>query len=316
MRERSKWLGRGLRLNVYLWTVTELDRRSTDMAFPTGLLSRKFRHLGYRQEVAPVAERAMADFVLGLSVNSTQVVLGVYDIAANGFYKCSVSEFLKQVPKNLSFPLDFTPVLTPYVSDHFDHLVKSASTEQIVGAFVGYYIARLPALMLRGRFKDWPKRVGPSEEDVIRTAVRCTGLLEEHFPAAAERLVREGPEDHRSIYCRLAAGKRMARRHELEDERMLEFLYYCDADIWNAVSLLPGMRESSNVTSFVTETVTRDFRRYWDSFRLDYMDTLRHWSYANAFEGTKILMPRGDFWEDLEARLDQRHPVLGFHASV
>ena len=44
----------------------------------------KFRHLGYRKQVIPIVEKAMANFLLRISVNSSYVVLGIYDIASEG----------------------------------------------------------------------------------------------------------------------------------------------------------------------------------------------------------------------------------------
>jgi hypothetical protein len=130
----------------------------------------KFRHLGYREKIMPVVEKAMADFLLRISVNSSYVVLAVYDIAADGFYEHSIADFFDQIPDNLSFPNEFSPYLKPYVSDNFGHLLYSDSHEVLIGAFYRYYSVLLPALVLHGRSIDWPKTVGVSEDNLSKIA--------------------------------------------------------------------------------------------------------------------------------------------------
>jgi hypothetical protein len=93
----------------------------------------KVRRLGYRKQIMPIVEKAMADFLLRISVNSSYVVLGIYDIASEGFYKHSIADFLDQIPEHLSFPSDFSPYLKPYVSDKFRKIVYSDSHELIIG---------------------------------------------------------------------------------------------------------------------------------------------------------------------------------------
>ncbi len=63
----------------------------------------KFRQLGYRKPIIPIVEKAMTDFLLRISINSSYVVLGIYDIAMEGFYKHSIAEFFDQIPEHLSF---------------------------------------------------------------------------------------------------------------------------------------------------------------------------------------------------------------------
>jgi hypothetical protein len=69
------------------------------------------------------------------------------------------------------------------------------------------------------------------------------------------------------------------------------------------------MKESSNIFSFVEMVFKSNFRRFWDSYRSDYMDTLLHWSMSGAFEGDERCLLKG-FWEDLEKRMDRHEFIL------
>ena len=87
-------------------------KKTTDMKFKVGKPRGKFDHLGYRKQIVPIVEKAMADFLLRISVNSSYVVLGIHDIASEGFYKHSIAHFLDQIPEHLSFPGEFSPFVS------------------------------------------------------------------------------------------------------------------------------------------------------------------------------------------------------------
>jgi hypothetical protein len=102
----------------------------------------------------PIVKKAMADFLLRISVNSSYVALGIYDIGSEGFYRHSIDDFLAQIPEHLSFPSEFSPYLKAYVSDKFRDIVHSDSHELIIGSFYKYYNIRLPVLLYHGRFSN------------------------------------------------------------------------------------------------------------------------------------------------------------------
>ena len=135
------------------------------MKFQIGKRGGKFDRLGYRKQIVPIVEKAMADFLLRISVNSSYVVLGIYDIASESFYKHSIADFMGQIPEHLSFPNNFSVYLKPYVSDNFRNIVYLDSHELIIGSFYRYYSIRLPALVHHGRFADWSQEIGVSEDD-------------------------------------------------------------------------------------------------------------------------------------------------------
>jgi len=269
----------------------------------------KFRHLGYRKQIMPIVEKAMADFLLRISVNSSYVMLGVYDIASEGFYKYSIADFVGQLPEHLSFPSEFSPYLKPYVSDKFRNIVYSDSHELIIGSFYRYYIIRLPVLVHHGRFIDWPQNTGVSEVNLERITSFSLARFKTHFPTAAEKLVENGPKGQQSIFEQYAAGKEMAYRHKLETNKMKEFLYENEVIWQDTIDNFPKMKENWNIFSFVEMNFKRNFKNFWDSYRSDYMDTLLHWSMAGAFEGDKKSLFQ-DFWEDLEKQLDRHEFIL------
>ena len=257
----------------------------------------------------PIVEKAMADFLLRISANSSYVVLGIYDIASEGFYKHSIADFLDQIPEHLSFPSEFSPYLKPFVSDKFRNIVYSDSHELIIGSFYRYYSIRLPVLVHHGRFVDWPQNIGVSEDDLERITSHSLARFEAYFPTAAEKLMGNGPEDHESIFYQYAEGEEMVCRYKLESDKMREFLYQNETIWQDIIEYLPKMKESWNIFSFVEIGVKSNFRRFWDSYRSDYMDTLLHWSMSGAFEGDEQSFSQG-FWEDLEKRLDRHEFVL------
>jgi len=270
---------------------------------------KKFRHLGYRKQIMPIVEKAMADFLLRISVNSSYIVLGIYDIASESFYKHSIADFLDQIPEHLSFPSDFSPYLKPFVSDKFRNIVYSDSHELIIGSFYRYYGIRLPALVYYGRFVDWPQKIGVSEDDLERITSHSLARFEAYFPIAAKKLMGNGPEDHESIFYQYSVGKEMAYRYKLENDKMREFLYQNEAVWQDIIEYLPKMKESYNIFTLVEKVFKSTFRRLWDSYRSDYMDTLLRWSMSGAFEGDKRSLFQG-FWEDLEKRLDRHEFIL------
>ena len=279
------------------------------MKFKIGKRGGKFDHLGYRKQIVPIVEKAMADFILRISVNSSYVVLGIYDIASESFYKHSISDFIDQIPEHLSFPNDFSPYLKPYVSDKFRNIVYSDSHELIIGSFYRYYSIRLPALVHHGRFVDWPQKIGVSEDDLKRISSHSLVRFEAYFPTVAEKLMGNGPEDPESIFYQYAAGKEMAYKYKLEKDEMGEFLCRNEAIWQDIIEHLPKMKDSWNIFSFVEVCFKSNFRKFWDSYRSDYMDTLLHWSMSGAFEGHEINLSQG-FWEDLEKRLDRHEFIL------
>jgi len=279
------------------------------MKFKIGKRRGKFHHLGYRKQIIPIVEKAMADFLLRISVNSSYIVLGIYDIASESFYKHSITDFLDQIPEHLSFPIDFSPHLKPFVSDKFRNIVYSDSHELIIGSFYRYYSIRLPVLVHHGRFLDWPQNVGVSEDDLERITSHSLARFEAYFPIAAKKLMGNGPEDHESIFYQYSVEKEMAYRYKLENDKMREFLYQNEAVCQDIIEYLPKMKESYNIFTFVEKIFKSDFRRFWDSYRSDYMDTLLHWSMAGAFEGDNRSMSQ-NFWEDLGKRLDRHEFIL------
>lgn len=256
-----------------------------------------------------IVKKAMADFLLRISANSSYVVLGIYDIASEGFYKHSIADFVDQIPDHLSFPSEFSPYLKPYVSNKFRNIVYSDSHELIIGSFYRYYSIRLPVLVHLGRFVDWPHNIGVSEDDLERITSHSLARFEVYFPTAAKKLMGNGPEDHESIFYQYAVGKEMAYRHKLENDKMKEFLYQNEVIWQDIIEYLPKMKESWNIFSFVEMGFKSNFRKFWDSYRSDYMDTLLHWGMAGAFEGDKKSLSPG-FWEDLEKRLDRHEFIL------
>jgi len=269
----------------------------------------KFSHLGYHEEIMPVVEKAMADFLLRISVNSSYVVLAVYDIAADGFYDQSIADFFDQLPDNLSFPNEFSPYLKAYVSNNFRHLVYSDSHELLIGSFYRYYSVRLPALVHHGRFVDWPKTVGVSEDNLREISSYSLSHFESYFPTAAQKLLAGGPHDPKSIFREYAAGERLAHKYKLEDQKMKEFLYEFDTVWEDIVAYFEKMKEHWNVFSFVRAIMKEEFCRFWDSYYADYMDTLRHWSMAGGFHGSTSDLFEG-FWKDLEKRLNRQEFIL------
>ena len=199
----------------------------------------KFRHLGYRQQVLPIVEKAMADFILRISVNSSYVVLGIYDIASEGFYKHSIADFLDQIPEHLSFPSEFSPYLKPYASDKFRKIIYSDSHELIIGSFYKYYIIRLPVLVHHGRFDDWQQNIGVSEDDLERFASYSLAHFESSFPTAAKKLIRDDP----NIFYKYAEGKQMAYNHKFENDKMKQFLYQNEAILQDIVQHISEMEE-------------------------------------------------------------------------
>jgi hypothetical protein len=63
---------------------------------------------------------------------------------------------------------------------------------------------------------------------------------------------------------------------------MREFLYQNEAIWQEIVESLPEMEETWNIFSFMV--FKNNFRKFWNSYRSDYMDTLCHWSMSGAFE--------------------------------
>ncbi len=257
----------------------------------------------------PIVKKAMSDFLLRISVNSSYVVLGIYDIASRGFYKHSIIDFLDQIPEHLSFPSDFSPYLKPYVSNKFRNIVYSDYHELIIGSFYRYYSIRLPVLVHHGRFVDWPKNRGVSENDLSRITSYSLTRFEAYFPRVAEKLMGNDPEDQGSIFYQYADGKQMAYKYKLEDDKMREFLYQNEAIWQDIVEFLPNMKESWNIFFFIEMIFKSTFGRFWDSYRADYMDTLRHLSMSGAFEGDEEPLSQG-FWEELEKQLDRHEFIL------
>jgi len=257
----------------------------------------------------PIVEKAMADFLLRISINSSYVVLGIYDIASEGFYKHSIVDFLDQVPEHLSFPNDFSPYLKPYVSDKFRNIVYSDSHELIIGSFCRYYIIRLPVLVHHGRFVDWPQNIGVSEDDLERITSFSLARLEAYLPASAEKLMENEPKGHENIFDQYAAGKEMAQRYKLENDKMKEFLYENEIVWQDTIECFPKMKELWNIFSFVEMIFKSNFKNFWDCYKSEYMDTLLQWKMAGAFEGDKKCLYQ-NFWGNLEKQLDRHEFIL------
>lgn len=257
----------------------------------------------------PIIEKAMADFLLRISINSSYVVLGLYDIASEGFYKHSIANFLGQIPENLSFPNDFSPYLKPFVSNKFKNIVYSDTHELIIGSFYKYYGVRLPALIHHCRFIDWPHKKGVSEADLEIITSYSLVRFEAYFPFAAKKIIGNGPDDTESIFYQYAVGMEKSYKYKLENDKMKNFLYQNELVWQDIVDYLPKLQDSYNIFTLVERVFNSDFKRYWDSFRLDYMDTLGHWSMAGAFDGDKRNLSRA-FWNDLEKRLNSHEFIL------
>jgi hypothetical protein len=285
------------------------DEKTINMKYSLRIGRLKFRHLGYRKQILPVVVKAMADFLLRISVNSSYVVLGIYDIASESFYKYSCADFLDKIPKHLSYPNDFSPYLKPFVSDKFKNIVYSDSHELIIGCFYRYYNIRLPALVYYGRYFNWPHKIGVSEDDLLSIISHSFENFEEYFPIAAQKLIGNGPEDYNSIFSQYSDGKQMAYKYNLENLKMKSFLYQSE-DIWREiVEYIPKLNENRNIFLFVETIFKSNFSFFWESYRLDYMDTLRHWDMAGAFEGHKRALFQG-FWDELEKSLDRNEFIF------
>lgn len=272
-----------------------------------------FRHLGYRKQIAPIAQRGMAELLLGISVNSSDVVAGIYDIISHGFYKHSIRHFLMQIPKHLSRPNEFSPFLKPYVSDKFNTIIGTEWHEQIIGSFFRYYLIRFPLLVLRIRPTGWPTDIGVSEEDLEETARYAVTRFERYFPIAAKRVLASDPGDPRGILYEFMVGKEIASQYEAESDTIQEFLYEHGA-VWDDLMVgLPRLSNSNILNSEVNynvitffEAVFRDnFRLFWDCYRSDYLDTIFQWSTAGAFEGDENKPMIRGYWEELEKHLEQ-----------
>jgi hypothetical protein len=262
----------------------------------------------------PIVEKAMADFLLRIAVNSSYVVLGMHDIISESFYKHSLGDFLDGLPKHLSFATQFSPYLKPYVSNKFSKVVFSDIHELLIGSFYRYYKIRLPVLAYHGRFYDWPNSVGVSEENLKRIAAHSVALFEAYFPRAAQRLIGKGPEDRESIFFQFAHGMHMANTHDLDKDEMKAFLYESE-HVWDdVVEYLPKIKENWNIFSFLQAVFRDNFSRFWAGYRADYMETILAWTMAGAFEGHNMGLIKA-FWEDLERRLE-RHEFLIRTAEV
>jgi hypothetical protein len=185
--------------------------------------------LGYRKQIMPIIEKAMADFLVKISVNSSYVVLGIYDIASEGFYNHNIPDFLDQIPEHLSYPSEFSPYMKPFNSDKFKNIVNSDIHELLIGSFFKYYLIMLPVLVHHGRFSDWPKNRGVSEDDLSKIVPYSTLKFEDCFPNASKKIRVKGPEDKESIYYQYPEGLEMASRHKLQDKEMVDFLYKNEA---------------------------------------------------------------------------------------
>lgn len=266
-------------------------------------------YLGFRKQILTIAIKAMVDFLLRISVNSSYVLLGTYDIISEGFYKHSVFDFLDQIPKNLSYPNTFSPYLKPYISNKFNNILYKDGHELVIGSFWRYYSIRLPFLARHVRFHDWPKDVGISEGDLRQIAVYSFMQLEDFFPNAAIKLEGNGSEDTNSIFYELAVGMEMASSKNLERYKIANFLYP-NEEIWaEIIEYLPKMKENSNVLSFFETVFTNYFQMFWDSYRLDYTETVLFMKEAGGFEGCKEDLSE-EFWRDLEKRLERHDFIL------
>lgn len=260
----------------------------------------------------PIIEKAMADFLLRISINSSYIVLGLYDIASEGFYKHSVAEFFDQIPEHLSYPNEFSPYLKPYVSEKFRNIVHSDFHELIIGSFFKYFLVRLPVLVRHGRFSDWPKIKGVSEDDLSRIVPYSTVRFQYYFPNASEKFQEKGLYNHETIFHQYAKGKEMAYLHKLQDKEMINFLYDHGELLTDIIEIIPGLKQRWNTLTFFADCFDYNFKRFWESFYSDYMDTLRHWSYSGAFIGEELIagFSHEYFWEDLEKRLDNHDFIL------
>ena len=257
----------------------------------------------------PVVEKAMADYLLRVTVNSSYIILGIHDIISESFYKHSIADFLDGLPEHISFPTQFSPYLKPYVSEKFRNVVFSDMHEVIIGSFYKYYAIRLPVLVHHGRFYGWPNRIGVSEEDLKRITAHSFSCFESYFPGAAERLIGNGPEDRDSIFFQYAYGMHMAHTYDLEKDEMKEFLHE-NEQVWHdLVEYLPKMKESWNIFSFMEAVFKKNFIRFWNSYRADYMETLLHWNWVGAFEGHNLELNQA-FWDDLDKRLDRHEFII------
>lgn len=270
---------------------------------------REIQYLGYRKQLLPILEKAMADFLLRISVNSSYVTIGVYDIGREGFYKHSIADFIAQLPESLSIPDEFSSYLKPYVSDKFGEIVHSESHELIIAAFYEYYHIRLPFLIFNGRFVDWPQNKGVSESDLERFSVYSFYKFESFFPAAAKMLIGKGPQDLKSLFYQYADGKHIALNQKLKKEQISQFIYDSEPIWQKIIEAFPDLIDNWNVITFVESVFKEYFHIFWDYYKSDYMETLRLWSMLGAFEGDDK-SPAQDFWKDLEKRLDRHDFIL------
>jgi len=261
---------------------------------------------GYRRQIMPIVEKGMSDFLLRISVNSSFVALGICDIISESFYEYSVARFLHQIPKHLSFPTDFSPYLKPFVSLKFKDIVYSDRHQLIIGSFYKYYIVRLPVLIHHVTFEtpiDKKKSIGPSEDDLQNITSYSLARFKASFPTAAKEFMGDGLA-YRGIEYQYAFGKDIAYKYKYEDDKLQEFLNEY-IEVWSDVSwYFPKMRGYPNNNDFAEMVFKGDFGRFWNSYILDYMDTLNHWSFAGAFEDDGTTCD-DSFWKSLEMRLDR-----------
>lgn len=267
-------------------------------------------YLGYKETLMPIVTKAMSDFLVRISVNSSYIFWGIYDIAVEGFYKHNVGGFINNIPEHLSFPDDFSQYLEPYISDNFKKWIYSNEHELIIGAYYKYYIVRLPALVHYGRFIDWPKNQGVSEDNLKEITAGSLSFFEKYFPIAAKKLIGKGPGDYNSVFHEYFIGKELIRKHKYEDKKVKEFLYN-NEDIWqDIVQVSPGITSIYNVYVFVESIFKSNFKMFWDSYRADYMDTLMHWNIAGAFNGGPNRDYHEKFWKSLEERIDRHEFII------
>ena len=265
---------------------------------------------GFKKELMPVIKKAISDFILRISINSSYVSLGLYDIITENFYKKDVYKFYNNLPDNLSYPVDFSPYLKDFISSKFKSMIYSESHKTIIGAFFVYYLVRLPVLISQCRFGEWSSEKGVSYDNLKEISVYSLYFLEDYFPSIEKKISQESSSKN-GIWYNHAIGEEKAKLYSLEDEEMKNLIYNKKI-VWEKIyqtlpKLNPDNINNINIFSFYSMVFKNKYNIFWDSYYRDYLDTLRQWDYSGAFKsdtGNFKDITNNNFWSDLEQRIN------------
>lgn len=271
-------------------------------------------HLGVEEEVFNIIKKSISDFILRITLNSSFVVLGLYDIVSENFYKYDVDSYFDNLPKNLSFALDFSPYIKNFTSDEFKYDINSKEHKIIIDAFFNYYFIRLPVLFKHCRFIDWPNEMGFSDENLKEIAIYTVYSLQTYFPEIAYKINSAANDSEDNIFYKFSQGKVKALLHNSEDEELKNFIYD-EYPIWSAIreslsKINYNIKNNRNSFYFFRSEFNNRFNMFWESYKNDYLDTLQNWYYVGAFKGNKNdllnISNNKKYWIELEESLNSR----------